>query len=59
MTNTEQTEGWMKVENCKVCGRPPIIIPKGKKKIILCDHGSQKNGVKSYETVEEWNRGQK
>lgn len=46
---------WTKIEKCNECGKTPYVIPKGKNDfLIMCDHGSQLSGVKSY-SLSDWN----
>lgn len=46
---------WKKIEKCKECGNTPYVIPKGKSDVlIMCDHGKQLAGIKSY-SLNEWN----
>lgn len=49
---------WTKVERCKDCGRHPLIIPLGRKREFLCEHGGEMPVSEKFSTPEEWNKAQ-
>lgn len=57
------TNEWIQLEKCKKCGGFPMVLKKGKKHQIFCQHvGADLRMIehtKHYETPQEWNEAQK
>lgn len=55
-----EKECWIKLAKCKVCGRPPLIIPVSKNVTVIgCSHGAEVDHLNGFGRPEDWNNAQK
>lgn len=59
-SKTTDKDGWVKLAKCKVCGRPPLVIPVSKTVTVIgCSHGAEVDHLNGFGRPEDWNNAQK